>query len=300
PSQPHAILDKEQRVIGALAGQPANAQNWDQVCEEVNGVMETMSRDAYNQDSITPENSDHRRGKFLALSNGVLFGGGQKTPANLRQTLKNRTILDHALSNVSVKRIMGFQSGSFATFAPKAFKEIQTQTNLLFSHDKTLRRNTSTSVYPATTFNCGPRTVCLEHVDHGNAPNSMCAITAFGRYDPKKGGHLILVDLKLAIEVPPNSTVLILSGVIAHANTPVRSGEVRRSLTQFCAGGLLRFVAHGFRTVTSIKEEFGEKAGQAIVRAIDGEPGERWKRMLGLFSKFSELEMDRDKTFRGL
>lgn len=39
----------------------------------------------------------------------------------------------------------------------------------------------------------------------------MCAITTLSDYDPKAGGHLVLWDLKLVIEFPPGSTILILS-----------------------------------------------------------------------------------------
>ncbi|TFK58218.1 hypothetical protein BDN72DRAFT_866126, partial [Pluteus cervinus] len=230
-----------------------------------------------------PGVSQHRRGTFNTSSVSVSFGGGQKRPGNLRHPAKHRAILDAALATTAVKRVIGFQNASFATSAPKAHHEIQSYTNQLFANDKTLRRNSRNTIYPAMTFNCGPRTVCLEHVDHGNAPNSMCAITAFGNYNPKAGGHIILVDLKPACEVPPGSTILILSGVIAHANTPVQEGEERGSLTQFCAG--------------SIKEEFGKEVGEQIIQEIDGQLGERWKRLLGLFSKFPELEDDRKITY---
>ena len=71
-----------------------------------------------------------------------------------------------------------------------------------------------------------------------------CCITALGDFDPTKGGHLVLWDLKLVIEFPPGSTVLLPSAAIAHSNTAIDCREMRCSFTQFTAGGLFRWTSH--------------------------------------------------------
>ena len=49
------------------------------------------------------------------------------------------------------------------------------------------------------------------HTDPGNLLFGWCAITTLGNFDPTLGGHLVLWDLKLVIEFPLGSTILIPS-----------------------------------------------------------------------------------------
>lgn len=156
----------------------------------------------------------------------------------------------------------------------------------LFNANKNLQPNFSNSVYPTVTYNCGPDTECVEHVDHGNAAHMLCAVTALGDYDPTKGGHLILYPLKRFIRFPPGSTILIPSAMVAHGNTPIAQGETRMSITQYCPGGLLRWVEYGFRSCKSLLQEY---QGAAKKAEIDGPPGSRCTWALGLFSKLGEL-----------
>lgn len=105
------------------------------------------------------------------------------------------------------------------------------------------------SLFAATTFNLGPRTVCKPHVDSLNLSFGWCAVTALGDYDYKKGGHLILWDLKMAIEFPPGTTILLPSATLVHSNVAVGPHETRCSMTGYTAGGLFRFVDCGFQTL---------------------------------------------------
>lgn len=115
----------------------------------------------------------------------------------------------------------------------------------------------------------------------------MCAIHALGTYDPKKGGHLILWDWKLVIEFPPGCTILIPSAAVAHGNIAVGKGEVRKSVTQYCAGGLLRWFRYGCRT-----EEQFERQDRSGWRAMKEGAAKRWEEACGMFSKVSELRRD--------
>lgn len=184
--------------------------------------------------------------------------------------------------------------GALGFYAPKLFDYLQTTLRQLFDHHPGLQHNFSNSIYPAITINAGPNTECREHQDSGNAANLMCAITALGSYDPTKGGHLILFSLGLIIEFPPASTILLPSACIPHGNTPIGEGETRMSITQYCAGGLLRWVAYGFRSMKSI---VASKGGKKEIEKIDGPPGSRWKWALGLFSKVEELGEDQAQRF---
>ncbi|KAF7975687.1 hypothetical protein HWV62_8797 [Athelia sp. TMB] len=154
-----------------------------------------------------------------------------------------------------------------------------------FVHGNGTTRLFRRTVFAASTLNLGPRTVSLDHTDHQNLAFGMCAVTALGSFDHKRGGHLILWDLKLVIEFPPGSTVLIPSAILRHSNTTIRDGEMRYSFTQYTAGGLFRWVEHGFR---------GEKAFLASLtkkqRAEEQERAQgRWVKGMSMYSTIDEL-----------
>jgi hypothetical protein len=122
-----------------------------------------------------------------------------------------------------------------------------------------LKWNFRNSVFAAATFNLGPAAVTYGHTDNGNFASGMCSITALGDYDPTQGGHLVLFDLGLVIEFPPGSTILIPSAILQHGNVSISSRETRLSFTQYFAGGLVRWVRHGFRTVVDLERESPEE-----------------------------------------
>ena len=120
-------------------------------------------------------------------------------------------------------------------------------------------------------------------------PYGLCAICALGSYNPIEGGHIILFNLGLVIQFPPSSIMLISSSTICHGNVRIKPHEMRQSFTQYYSGGLLWWVAYGFKAVKSckvdIKHHFEEIHNQHHVN------------VLGLFSKLHELHHDRVQVF---
>jgi hypothetical protein len=152
-----------------------------------------------------------------------------------------------------------------------------------------LQQNFSKSVFPSVAFNLGPRTICFLHRDAKNVPYGLCPVTSFGSFDPTKGGHLVLWELKLVIEFPPGTTILLPSATIGHSNTPIQEGETRFSLTQYCPGGLVRWVKYGCR---SRKSYSTTTDGKEWLKKFDSEDEKRRKHGLSLFSRYQELESD--------
>lgn len=186
--------------------------------------------------------------------------------------------------------LLNFQ-GAFFFYAPKLHEEYRTKLKRLHDAHPKLSRVFKSSVFPAAGFNCGPRVVTLEHVDNANLPFGLCAVFACGSYDPTKGGHLILFNLNLAVQFPPGSTVLLPSGTIRHGNAAIQPGETRQSFTQFCPGGLFRWVDYGFKSVKSSSAE--------VKRGLEETFEDRLCRSVGLFSKMDELEADRQAVSAG-
>jgi hypothetical protein len=147
-----------------------------------------------------------------------------------------------------------------------------------------LSPNFSRSVFPCATFNFGPNVWTIPHRDSLNCAFGWCAIQALGDFDSTLGGHIILWDLKLVIEFPSGSTILIPSATITHSNIQIRAGESRSSFTQYCAGGILRWVDNGFQTENELQQRDPE-GYEKMMNLKD----HRWKKGLEMYSTLDEL-----------
>jgi hypothetical protein len=119
--------------------------------------------------------------------------------------------------------------------------------------------------------------------------NGWCSITSFSPFDSKRGGHIILWDLGLVVEFPAGSTVFIPSAFIMHSNVPIACDERRYSFTQYCSGGIFRYIANGFRT----DDEFLAQATKTEKAQREMEREGRWERGLEMFPKLFEFTPDR-------
>ncbi|KAE9388726.1 hypothetical protein BT96DRAFT_749125, partial [Gymnopus androsaceus JB14] len=126
----------------------------------------------------------------------------------------------------------------FNLFAHQTYVEYKETLTEHIQQNPKLCPTSSQTVFAATTVNFGPCTVTPPHLDAGNIAHGWCANTALGNYDPDKGGHLVLWNLKLIIRFPPSATILFPSALITHSNIPVQPSEERRSIVQYSAGGL--------------------------------------------------------------
>jgi hypothetical protein len=177
--------------------------------------------------------------------------------------------------------------GCFQWFAPKLYEDYVNTLSTFFSFHPDFKPNFTNSIFTAATFNLGPNTVCIDHVDCHNKWNGWCAITAGGTYNPLFGGHLVLWDLKKIIEFPPGSTILLPSATLRHSNLPIQPHETRVSFTQYVAGGIFRWVEYGFKTGVTLKA-----VDKLEMMRLDDEQGLRWKQGLEKFSKLEELHSD--------
>ena len=185
-------------------------------------------------------------------------------------------------------------TGALAAFAPKLYQHLARNLRELFERYPHLTHNFPNSIFPAASFNCGPRTVALDHTDFNNLSHGLCALTALGNYDHTRGGHLILFGLKLAIQFPVGSTALIPSGCVSHGNTPIGEGEIWLSIAQYAAGGLFRWVAYGFQSAKTLLKT---RAGRKLKKQLDKRAGERWREGLAMFSKVGGLQADAEDVF---
>ncbi|KAF8066637.1 hypothetical protein FPV67DRAFT_1374100, partial [Lyophyllum atratum] len=246
-STPYALLDTDARIFGLLAGVPAS-RPWSDVVTGFEHALKAVRLIGQASGTFSPVAGSHPRGNYFTLTSGISFGGGQTEPQNLVHTREEQQLIDSLLLNDHVERVAAFQSQALGYIAPRIYEDIAVHLAVLMFAGKKrdqFQANFSSSVYPAGTFNLGPETVTVLHNDGKNSRYNLCAVTVGGHFDSKRGGHLILYDLKLIIEFPRGSTILIPSALLRHGNTAIQPGEERVSFTQYCAGGLLRWVSHG-------------------------------------------------------
>ncbi|KAI0039169.1 hypothetical protein FA95DRAFT_1504537 [Auriscalpium vulgare] len=275
-SEGETYVDREGRALVQMAGRPASDASWP---GQAQGVSELFS-DVGSKCDFTEDQLRHSRGQYPIMRAGFSYGGGPKEPYNVAsETTMQGKQRQRLLRHPGLKRFAGFQSSALSLHRPQLFLHIDDVVMGVQKHDPSLNKAFKRSVFPTATFNFGPQALTRPHRDFRNIPYGWCAITALGNFDHTKGGHLILWELKLVIEFPAGSTILIPSSLITHSNTPIQEGETRQSFTQYCAGDLVRWKAYGYRTDKRLRRE-----DPALKRRLDKELPGRWRQAVDLFS----------------
>ncbi|KAJ7938088.1 hypothetical protein B0H13DRAFT_1588193 [Mycena leptocephala] len=275
------VVDAAGRNYAVHAGHEDNPNFMAEVHDPAVAAME----DAIAKSSVSMERTFHRRGNFPSIPFGQSRGPGQDGPATLLNSVTNTLVLWSFLSNSAYIRLAGYASAVFANYAPHVYAYYVLHMRQLYRRHPSFRRPFINSIWSACTFNLGPRVCTLGHRDHANLSFGWSAITALGTYNYRKGGHLILWDCKLILEFPPGTTIFIPSAIIYHSNIPVSTSETRYSFAQYTAGGLFRWVQHGFRS----EEAFWASLSTAETKVEKQKDAERWDDGVHLFSYEDEL-----------
>ncbi|KAI0028544.1 hypothetical protein K488DRAFT_58320 [Vararia minispora EC-137] len=282
----HLVLNDEERIIMVLVGNPTEddrrppEQQWQAIFQRLSKKVE-----AERCEHVATFDTRHRRGVYSVLSFGLSYGGGQVKLQALRLSATHHRVAERLKSDKDLQRVAGFQSEILASYFPLAYQHLRTAMRKLQAHDPSFVAPFSHSVYAAGAMNFGPKTCCDAHFDMENYPSLPCAITAFGNFNPNKGSHLVLHDLGIYFRFPLGATVLLSLAGIRHGNTTIQPGEKQYSFTQFCPGGLMRWVAY---SCCPAKDFSICQCAQ-----MDAEAKEGWKQQLGQFSKVWDLDEDR-------
>ncbi|KAE9388176.1 hypothetical protein BT96DRAFT_836639, partial [Gymnopus androsaceus JB14] len=275
------IVDREDRVISVLAGNPSNP-HWPAAMKE----LETKIMKSRANMSFSEKQKKNKRGPYPSVSVGNSFGGGSKRPGAMAFHSKtNMLILMSLISSPGFQRLMGFANSMFKDFAANTFGLYRDNLNTLFASDSHLKRWLGNSVFAGCSFNLGPYTVSWPHTNNYNLAFGWCAITALGSFNPDCGGHLILWDLGLIIRFPPGSTILIPSALLTHSNIPIAENELRYSIIQYSSSGLFRWVYNGFMS----DKDFEEKATPEQKKKREADKKERWGNGLRMFSLLGDI-----------
>ncbi|KAH6884700.1 hypothetical protein BKA70DRAFT_1445725 [Coprinopsis sp. MPI-PUGE-AT-0042] len=289
------IVDPETGRIFMVLVSPPGDPSYQEACTKCFELL----RDWSCKGTFTVDELQHRRGAFPAVNISTSYGQGSKRPGNLKN--RDEAMARDLLRNPHVQRIAAFASGellprspllgpglcdaaTLSTWAPGFYHYAKTKLDSLFAHMPNLRRNFLKSVYPRAAFNLGDDVCTFVHLDVMNCPFGWCSIQALGTFDHTKGGHLVLPDLKLVIEFPSTTLIFMPSATLRHANTPIQKGESRASFTQYCPGGLFRYVDNGFKTEKQLKASDPDRYEEVMALKES-----RWETGLGLWSKLGDV-----------
>ncbi|KAF5367628.1 hypothetical protein D9615_010589 [Tricholomella constricta] len=272
------LIDSEGRIIAVLVGQPNDSG----YAQAVAAVYDAMACEA-QATTFHQRDANHRRGDFPALNVGVTYGKGTIKPVTINNHGYSEMV-SRLLSNKDLQRLAAFDSASFQLWAPDVYGYYKSHLDPLWAKMPDLRRNFKRSIFTSAAFNFGPNVWTFRHRDAQNCPFGWCAIKGLGPYDSTKGGHLILWELDLVIEFPSGALALIPSATISHSNVPVQPGDSRASFTQYCAGGLFRYVDNGFKTEGEL-----EKMDKERYQEMCEMKKTRWEMGLSLLSKFDDI-----------
>lgn len=258
------IIDRLGRIFAVLAGTPTTEGYEGDLLATYDGMNHEVKAAGLGVYAANPL----KRGRFHAYNCGVTLGMGSPYPI-LPQPGDMAPVLARLLRHQGVKRMARFQDrcdsscrlgqvtihlGSLNLWAPRLYKEyanVRARTESKLN----IPWNFEGSVFAAAAFNFGGKVRTFLHRDFLNWAFGWCAITALGKFNPKCSARLILWELKLVIDFPPASTILLPSAVITHSNTPIAEGDYRNSFTQYTAGPIFRWVRNGCRTEKQSNKE---------------------------------------------
>ncbi|KAJ3566231.1 hypothetical protein NP233_g7132 [Leucocoprinus birnbaumii] len=278
---PRPLLDSRERVAAVLAGRPNEPDFLGRTQRLFHKMTQIASKISFSDSEI---NHFHRN--YPAVNVGITPGQGAEHPSF---TLPHEEQMKELLEDEDFLKLVKFHSFLLCVWCPQMYQRFRECLSKLLTHKrlgKKLKSIAPADVYPRVAFNFGPKAWTNRHRDPKDYALSWCIVQLFGRFNPKLGGHIMFDDLQLVVEFPAGSCILIPSATFLHANLPVRvsKGEERASITQYFPGGLLRYVDHGFRLQSSLKnrsKKIREEA--ACVRA------ELWEKDRSMYMTVREL-----------
>lgn len=84
----------------------------------------------------------------------------------------------------------------------------------------------------------------------------------------------MLWSLRIAVQFPAHSSILLPSAFVWHSNTAIQEGEERMSITQYTSAGLFRWCAYGFRL-------------KSTAEALGIRPASWWSKAHHMFAKMN-------------
>ncbi|KIY61405.1 hypothetical protein CYLTODRAFT_415460 [Cylindrobasidium torrendii FP15055 ss-10] len=187
------------------------------------------------------------QGDFNALRDGLVHNQGTHVPSRVFNNQTNTRVLQRIFSDEDFVYESHQTDIALRMWNPALHQALWDVREALSSQPETedLPWPYEHSPYTLTTVNFGPQTVCKTHRDHADFAFLMSVLKAFGPYDYRKGGHIVLPTLRLAIQFPQGAEAYFPTARLPHANTQIAPHETRYSVTSYSGGGLFEWCYRG-------------------------------------------------------
>ncbi|KAJ3561190.1 hypothetical protein NP233_g10347 [Leucocoprinus birnbaumii] len=250
---PKVIVDSEDTVIGTLAGRPDN-DPYVERCKLLYAKMAEQTKTA----RFTKKNLFHRHGPYPSSDMGITFGPGDKKIHHLKLQ-KEEACLNEELRQLGLtEHIRKFVENSIDIYVKRLFLYYKKYMDQIRAHPEygKLRAQPGQDdppdplgpygIMPGETNSWGPNVTTEPHRDVMNLGFGWCGIVPLGPFDPTWSGLFIIHNLRLIIEFPPASCILIPSAYLWHSNIPIHPEDERASITFYTPNVLYQFIDNDF------------------------------------------------------
>ncbi|KAG9041182.1 hypothetical protein FS837_012638 [Tulasnella sp. UAMH 9824] len=301
-SAPDLIFDGSARLCAWKPGAFGHSGYWDGLIRGLSRSFKTFAEGIAASRAKAKERSKGKRpqkasggtprGPHAWTRWGYSIGGGEKLPMSTSQPRKKeRELWKGFLACPFFKAVTEHLMESFEMWAPEIHQKYDECHKHILSQLKALDcidPSSALSVpFAALTANLGPQTVCWPHQDSKNLSSGVCLILVLGSFNHRYGGHIVLHEARIIVEMKPGDALFLPSAVITHENIPIQAEETRYSLVFYSAGGLFRWKDCGSQTNKAFeaqdKEAFAAHFSEAKAQ-------ERWKAGLDGFPTLEALK----------
>ncbi|PPR01054.1 hypothetical protein CVT24_000593 [Panaeolus cyanescens] len=286
---PQPLVDfHSKKVFGVVVGMITHDQNsaFDESVTKAFEFLEQITGTA--NVAFTSEDS---------LGYGVVYNEALNEPQWMTRDVHHAHLMQTILSNPDIKRIALFPNYTFAKWAPNLFGYYHKQISLLHTHFPHLKWPFYHSIWLNATFHfdsiVNPNNISSpspsqldQYTSHFTS--GWAALTPLGHFNHHTGGHIVLHDLKIAIELPAGATLLLPTALLKNSLAPIgvdsEKGERRASFVQFCDRRLFRYVENmdGMRSSN-------DSEGERVVKACDLQLGAKRDLGMALWSTMEDL-----------
>ncbi|KAJ7278654.1 hypothetical protein C8J57DRAFT_1221496 [Mycena rebaudengoi] len=258
---PRAVVARDRSLVLMFGGRPRN-RNW------MRDVIEPATKkceETIAQMNRTPEQIATGTAPPLSGGIGLTFNEPLVRQFSVVRTipltdLMQRTtpaagavwtalLMFEIFATLAMKRLAGYGNCLLQAFCPGFHIALANQMREMRAHDRRADYPCRSSLYPIATFDFGrvPWTAADTSEDcpwvafpvNDDEAGTWNVLTALGKFNHHKGGHIILWDLGLVTEFPQ---------ALPFSSPVVLFGETRYSLLQRTAGGISRWLFNGRRT----------------------------------------------------
>ncbi|KAL8276485.1 hypothetical protein RQP46_011135 [Phenoliferia psychrophenolica] len=242
------LCDEQGRRFALRAQEPAWA--------EEKGITKSFAKECAKLGKKLGEmGGGGRRGAtYKTTQFGVWCDGGMTKPGYSKTFVQNEQRCIEFLQHASTARIHGWISSLMEDFFPEMHGDYRELDKYLSEEDLHILGGPFSSIC----VNTGGKTITDEHADTANRLFGLCASLTqkLKSLRHQRGGHLVLNEARVVIELAPGDLLLFPSAMFTHWNIPLSEAtDSRNSVAWWSSGSLFLVQELGGRTLSQLSKE---------------------------------------------